>query len=371
MPEEVVSGGSPESSLSSSSSVDTASIAASVISDMETGSDSSSESTQADSAAPAQADAAVQTPPVDPDDFDAVQAEITDSLGRKRANSIPHPRVKTMIEKATRKQIAEVAKELGISKAEAELRLDDVLGAVREKNTKFTEMDSYLSGIREIEDEMQNRPDEFVRRAAAYSPAWKKFADFLDQAANPQGQQRAAVDPNADDPEPQPDHAIKDAQGNVVGHTYSLEGLQKARAWDRRQAAKEAEQRVGDRLKPIEDRFKNEADREKAHRIQQDINTKLDATLAKASKWHGFEENAADILAALKADKSLTLHDAYNHVVFPKLAADRGKMREEILAEINKTPHSTSAATTAAAPKSSGVKDTAAIAREVMKEFGG
>lgn len=309
-------------------------------------------------------------PEVDPDDFDAVQPETVDSLGRKRVNSIPHPRVKTMIEKATKKQIAAVAKELGITKAEAEIALDDVLGAVREKNTKFGEYETYFSSIRELEDEMQNRTEEFIRRAAGVNPNWKKIADLLDGQGQPAKAQ--AVPAAEDDPRPEPDYPVRDAEGKEIGRSYTAEGLEKRLAWERRQATREAEAKLGDRLKPIEERYKNETDREREARIQADIDAKLTQQLDRAKKWHGFEDNAADILKALQGDKTISLHDAYVQVVMPKLAADRQKMREELLAEQNAQPRSTSATTTATATKpTDGPRDTASIAREVLREFGG
>ena len=61
----------------------------------------------------ASSDAAPATPEQpagDPDDFDATPAERVDVLGRKRENSIPHSRVKTMIAKREQAVIAQVAK---------------------------------------------------------------------------------------------------------------------------------------------------------------------------------------------------------------------------------------------------------------------
>ena len=254
MPDTVLSSGSTEpassssESSSSSSSPSTSEIAASVIADMDadTGGEAKpvTAATTTDSAAEKVAKEAV-----DPDDFDAVPAEITDSLNRKRPNAIPHPRVKQMIEKREKKLIATVAKELGITKAEAELQLDDVLGGVKERGTRITEFEGRIQQITAVEEVMAKNPKRFVQMLVQLNP---EYADYIKQ----EGQAATGAAVPADDPEPEPDYDLGNNQ-----KTYSLDGLRKLRAWERRQAVKEIKGELEPQLQPLRDRIKADQDR--------------------------------------------------------------------------------------------------------------
>lgn len=348
------SGGS-DSGSSGSGGSDTASVAASVIADMDGGGSGSSD--------PAPVAAAADAPPAaDPDDFDAVAPETTDSLGRKRVNSIPHPRVKTMIEKATRKQIAVVAKELGITKAEAELRLEDVTGALTERNTRLTQYEQRLQNVESIEAIMAGDPDRFMAMMAEVHPGYREFAKQVVQAAT------AAAAP--DDPEPEPDFDMGDGR-----KTYSLEGLRKLREWDKRQAAQAARGEIEKDIAPLRAHYEQQTKREQqeaqARAVYAQASDKIEQTLVKAKQWPGFVDHGPAILEAYKARPDGDLFEAYLAVVMPAVAADRAKIREEVLADINKQGRTTSATASAAAARpTSGVRSTADLAREVMRELG-
>ena len=250
-------------------------------------------------------------------------------------------------------------------KAEAELKLEDVTGALTERNTKFTGYEERIKNVDTVEAVMASDPERFIRILATANPeAYGRFAKVLEQAqAEAPAQPQKAL---TDDPEPEPDYDLGNGQ-----MTYSREGMKKLREWDRRQGLKEAESKFETRLKPFEDDRKAAADRQKvADQAAQD-ETKIRSQMEKAAKWHGFVEHQDAILAALKQDKSLSLHDAYMSVVIPKLAADRTQMKQEALDEINKQPRSTSIATTASAtkPAATEMKSTADITREVIASF--
>lgn len=332
--------------------------------------DGSDSSEQTPVAAPAAADTA---PPAgdktaDPDDFDAVPAERVDALGRKRENSIPHSRVKEMIARREQKLIATVAKELGISKAEAELKLEDVTGALTERSTKVTDYETRLRDVDTVEAIMANEPERYIQMLAMVNPAYQRFAAVLQQAATAvQQNDDATTRAAADDPMPEPDLDLGDGR-----KTYSLDGLRKRDEWVERRLTRQLEGKIGERLKPIEDERKAAAERQRVEVIRSQAIERINAQLDVARKWHGFNEHEADILAALKADPKLGLHDAYMQTVMPKLVADRTKMRNELIAELNAQPRSTSvpAPTATAKSSSSGSRSTADIAREVIASLG-
>ncbi len=343
------------SSTPASTPTDTASIAASVIADLESGSDE-----------PAPVAASTEpptTPEVDPDDFDAAPAERVDALGRKQENRLPHSRVKAMIAKREAKLIGTVAKALGITKAEAELKLDDVLGGVTERGTKLTEFETRFKGIDAIETIMANEPDRFMEMLPTINPGYKAWAKQVAQAA-----QAAAAQQSDDDPEPEPDFDLGNGQ-----MTYSREGMKKLRAWDRRQGVKEIDAKNAERFKPFEEEAQQKKDRAAQAERQAASDAHLTKRVERARQWPQFKEHETDIFATMDAEKAkgnfITFEDAYMMTVVPKLAGERTKIRQEVLAEINGQPRSSSAASTVTPPAPDKHKTTQDIAREVMAQF--
>jgi hypothetical protein len=367
LPAETVAAASTEAASVSSASTpasstptDTASIAASIIADSE-----NNDGVIDTPAAAATTPKPATTPEVDPDDFDAVPATMRDSLNRERVNSIPHPRVKQMIEKRERKLIATVAKELGITKAEAELKLDDVLGGLKERGTKLTDFETKFQGINAVEKIMANEPDRFMEMLGQLNPGYKAYAKQQAAAA------AAAATTAADsDPEPEPDFDL--GGGNK---TYSVEGLRKLRAWERRQAVKEVNAGLDGRLKPFEDQAKQQREAAAEEARRNEMHAHLAKRIERARKWPQFVDHEKDILAAMDAEKAkgnfITFEDAYMQVVVPKLAGDRTKIRQEVVDEINKVPRSTGV-TTAVSPAAvtDKPKTTADIARELIAQMG-
>lgn len=311
-------------------------------------------------ATPAAADAKpAATPEVDPDDFDAVPAEAVDSLGRKRVNSIPHPRVKQMIEKREKALITAIAKELGITKAEAELKLDDIIGGVKERGTKLTDFETRFKGVDAIETIMLNEPDRFMEMLPSLHPGYKEYVKQV-QAAAAQAAQAE------EDPEPEPDY---DLGGGAK--TYSVDGLRKLRAWERRQAVKEVNAGLDGRLKPFEDQAKQQREAAAEETRRNEMNAQLQKRIDRARKWPQFKEHEAEIITAMDAERAkgnfVTFEDVYMQVVVPKLATDRTKMRQEVVDEINKQPRSSSVTPSVTPPVvADKPKTTADIAREVM-----
>ena len=121
---------------------------------------------------------------------------------------------------------------------------------------------------------------------------------------------------------------------------------------------------VAARLQPIE--------QERAGRlaIEQAI-PRVKKQLEEAEKWPLFTESKAEILANLKANPGVTLEQAYQKAVLPKLAAQRDTIRQEVLAELNGRPHSTTVTSTVTgrtAPDA-GPMDTADIVAEAVRRL--
>lgn len=350
-----VSTESASSSVVSSTPVDTESIARSVINDAEAG---GNEEVQ-EEAQPTQPQE--QKPQVDPDDFDAVESEITDSLGRKRTNSIPHPRVQKMIAKkeaaAEKKLIATVAKELGITKAEAELTLDDVLGNVRESGTKYKEREERVQIAEAVEAIMEKDGDRFIQMLAEANP--QMYGKFLKVLEAVEGQQKAD-----EDPEPQPDYPLGD--GTM---TYSLEGMRKRDEWRDRQTEKRLLAQMDKKLSPYEQERQAREQQTRIQQINAQVKQKVDETIERASKWPGFLDHQEEIAKLIVANPQMDLVDAYMKVVPGKMAADRTTMRQELVNEINAQPHSTSVAVSPAAARPSKAKTTEDFAREAIAQF--
>jgi hypothetical protein len=91
--------------------------------------------------------------------------------------------------------------------------------------------------------------------------------------------------------------------------------------------------------------------------------------LAEAEKWPLFAESKADILAELQKNPNAGLREAYMAVVVPRMAADRDKVRQEVLAELQSRPHTTTATSsvTGRAAEKSEPMNTADIVRQALR----
>ncbi len=180
---------------------------------------------------------------------------------------------------------------------------------------------------------MMNDQTQFIKMLRTI-PAYDNIFKALDNPTQPNNQAPAEVP----DDMPQPDQELTDGS-----RVYSLEGLKALNAWNRSQARKEVMDEVGKRFGPIEEEWQ-------AHQRIQAIMPKVQAQLDEARKWPLFNESEGEITKALQENQSLSLEGAYQKVVYPKLIADRSKMREDILKEVKQAPRSTAAPTQASRP---------------------
>lgn len=169
----------------------------------------------------------------------------------------------------------------------------------------------------ELLDVADRDPERFFRALIAADPRYAQLIEreIAAKATNGNGQAQA-------DAMPQPDAQFADGS---IG--YSPEGLEKYMAWRERQI----EHRIMERYKPIEDKFLGE------QQVQAAM-SRVQVQVQEAMQWDGFEQNQAEIGEALKADRRLTLEGAYRKVVFPKMKADKDKIRADLIAELNAKP---------------------------------
>jgi hypothetical protein len=269
-----------------------------------------------------------------------------------------------MIAKRERTLIAAVAKELGITKAEAELKLEDVIGGVQARGSKITDYESQIANVTAAERLMVTDPARFMEMLVAVNP---EYSGYKKAAAAPA--QAAVLEPPTD-AEPEPDYDLGNGQ-----KTYSLEGLRKRDAWAERQMLARIEAKMGERFKPFEDQRRETQERAAATALRDEQTAQLTKRVDRARKWPQFTEHEKDITALMDTERGrgnfISFEDAYMQLVIPKLAGDRTKIRQETIAELNSQPRSSSATSTVA-PKAdeSRPKTTAEIAREVMASLG-
>lgn len=266
-----------------------------------------------------------------------------------RENRIPYSRVKKITEKAVG-EIAEAA--LGRKLNQGEKAVDVVKAHVAklpELQTKVTDYEARLEAVARFEDVMANDPEKFLTMLAKV-PAYQGFFDYFRQAQEVFNRQSAAPEtpatPDPADVMPEPDETLED--GSKV---YSMEGLKSLLAWNAKQVESRVNTSYEQRIKQIQDRFAPMETEWQARRKEEAIRPMIQKQIAEAKTWTLFNESEDEILAVLQKDKNISLEGAYRQVVFPKLVAERNKVRQEVLAEVKAAPTATSvAARTASKP---------------------
>lgn len=313
------------------------------------------EDVAADTEAPAD-DLAVSSPaaagnaPADPakpkDDFESLVGMPQNGVGG-RENRIPYSRVKKITEKAVGEVVEAVT---GRKLNPGERPLDVVkshLSKFAEMETQFKDYESRLENVGRFEDVMANQPEEFLRRLSTL-PQYQGFFQAVEQALSGQPQGQAIPQPTnqaafqqpqvVGDEMPQPDEELPD--GTKV---YSMEGLQNLLAWRDKQVESRVTKQIEERYKPIESEW------QERRRIEATLPI-VRAKIEEAKTWPLFNESEEEITAALEANPNLSLDGAYRMVVFPKLIAERNKMRQDVLTEVSRAPVATSIASKATKP---------------------
>lgn len=241
---------------------------------------------------------------------DPLAKELGPSHDKKgRENRIPHSRVQKIVQN----QITKATEPLNTKVKE----LEGVRGEYEER----------LNRVGEVESIMFNQQARFLEILQTI-PGYKELLSGKVAVAAP------VIDPKSEMPKPDVD------LGNGK-FTYSEEGLQKRLAWE----AERTKQSTLEELKPLREQFEGQ---QRIEAMKPHIDAQIEHA---ASNWEGFVDHHLDILKALTDDRlaqakigkppKLSLERAYLQVIIPKLKADRTKMREELLAEIQKAPKST------------------------------
>ena len=290
------------------------------------------------------ADAPAAQPAKPVDDFEKkFGIPALSSTGRE--NRIPYSRVKKISEKAA----AEARKETEAT----------FTPKVTEYEGKIKTYEERLERVDRFEEIMAKDPDKFLNllsQLPVYAPFFKAVRD-LAEGRQPEAQATPQT-PEANG-RPAPDQKLSD--GTMV---YSMEGLDALMAWQADQIEKRVTKQVEERYKPIESEWQ-------AHQHMQQVLPQVKAQITEARTWAHFTDNETEIVEALKKNKSWSLERAYQSVVYPKIVADREKMRAELLKEVKQAPiRSTSVsaqATKAGTPASSGPRDLEDVIREATK----
>jgi hypothetical protein len=304
---------------------------------------------------PANVEAQEAVPAAPQDDFAKLAGMPQIGVGG-RENRIPYSRVKKITEKAV-SEIAEAA--VGRKLNPGEKALDVVKAHVAqlpELQTKVTDYETRLGSVGQFENIMANDPQQFLSMLARL-PAYKEFFEFVGQAAQA-GQatvtpadatQAAPVAPAVDSAAgmPEPDEELSD--GSKV---YSMEGLKALLAWNAAQTESRVTTSYEKQLKELQSKYDPIAsDWQEQRRIAAALPV-IRKQLEEAKTWALFNESEEEILAVLDSDKQISLEGAYRQVVFPKLIADRNKVRQDVLQEVKAAPTSTSVVARAASKPS-------------------
>lgn len=235
-------------------------------------------------------------------------------------------------------------------------------------NTERTTLESKAKELQQHIDSLRaavaGDPEAFLRELSGVDTRYQRF---LQQQAQ---EKREAVADAANDPMPQPDFDL----GNGT-KTYTLDGLQKLREWDKRQTLRELEGKIDEKLKPI-------TEREKQSQEQARIERTVTQQLETAASWPNWTDYKDDVLKMLQKDTAeaqqrgerpkMSLREAYLEVRSERLATDHNTVRERVLKELNGAGKSPALARTGAesTAKPAGPRSSADIVREVLAKSG-
>lgn len=235
----------------------------------------------------------------------------------QRENKIPYPRVRKIVGNALKR-----AKETATTET-------------KKLTEKYQPLEAEVTNYRRVDELIEKDFPKYMGLLQSLHPEkWKAYAESLNLALASKAE---AVPDEKDDPKPQAD--VKYEDGSVG---YSPEQHDKLLAWAGRKGAREALKTADARFKPLEERLTNE---QKAQAAVEQRNQRMGAikeeikTLrAHFGELFTADEKLADdgkseIIAYQKANR-VGLTQATLAVLLPKLAANRAKIRQEVMAEL-------------------------------------
>lgn len=267
-------------------------------------------------------------------DSSAVQDEFAKRHGLpaqrpgERENRIPYSRVKSIVAKAEKE-----AKDVAFKEYEPKLQ---------EATTKLSQYEGTLQEVAKFEQVMTTDRDKFLGMLSQV-PIYKDFFDqyrqlveFYQNAQTPAaGTQAAATgQPAEGDGKPQPNEQLAD--GSWV---YSEDQLDRLMEWRERQVEARITKQIEDRYKPIETQWQaQQAQVQQQKYMNETVIPQIQKQIDEARTWPMFKEHEEDITKILQSNPNASLEGAYRQVVFPKMTADRDKMRQELLKELQTAP---------------------------------
>lgn len=288
----------------------------------------------------------------------------------QRENRMPYSRVKKVVENARTKLVTAHTAEL--------TQRDTELTAVKAERDNFQRAHALA----------ETNPEQYILALAALNPEYRKY---LPGATTPTTTVTTPgkVEPPADDPMPTPDGKYPDGTAG-----YTEEGYTKLRAWDRRQATREAmteaQKLIDARLGPLEGEKKSAAELQQReasiNRQVAQVNEAWGEELVKANETEigkVIEENLRAHAASVRAHKMnpqvaivpvISIADAAAKILVPKTRVNRDTMRAELLKEINARPGAAQTtvpgATTVSTKESTGPKTTEDVIRDSLAAAG-
>jgi len=294
---------------------------------------------------PATEGAPVETPAKEPSEVEALLHKAGFTEPRRsdgRENRIPYSKVVKIIEN-------------GLKEGKGEF------GA--RYQTLETEAQTLRGQIERLRAGVAGDTRQFLEEIASVDP---RYRAFLEQQAAP-----VAPEPVAEMPQPD----IRLADGST---TYSLAGIQKLLDWKDAQL----EKKFDAKLQPLAERERQAQQRQQAEHVRQQLADQTRAQITDAQTWPGFADHEDAILKALQDDSAaaqragrrpmLSLEGAYRQVVIPTLAAERNKVREDVLKELNGAARSTAVPRAGSeAPRTPSGASTADIAARTLARLEG
>lgn len=200
-----------------------------------------------------------------------------------------------------------------------------------EKKTLSEQLQEMREALTEQRTLIGGDPKNYLAELAKFD---QRYSSFLQPAAPPP-------------PPPVVEMPGPDVDLGNGSKTYSVEGIQKLIEWavDAKMLPK-----VDERLKPLTEREAAEKARAEQSQRESAVRERVSKVMSEAQTWPMFGTLAEDgsltpfqqeVLDAFKADKSLTLHQAYMKAFMPRYAEDDTKRRERLLKEQSEAAKST------------------------------
>jgi hypothetical protein len=237
----------------------------------------------------------------------------------QRENKLPYSRVHKITENAIKRTTDKYTGELK--------KRDDELATIRPEVENYRRADALAA----------KDPDKYIAALAQHDQRYQKFVQNAEAVAKASAVP-AVTDIVAPENDPMPKKDMKFADGS---EGYTEEGFQKLLEWNQRAGARQALKSVEARFGPLEKAHKATTAAEAAQAKQAEQVQAIRNTTNLLRKHFGdiftadeklANEGKSEIIAYQRTNRC-TLLEAGLAVLLPKLAADRARIRKELIAE--------------------------------------